>query len=297
MSPASSEASIACRAISAAIGGSIFDPGDPREGMQESTFRGWVTDVAGDVDPTLEALARRDDLTAVPQARTEVVQRDRDLIWLVELLEQRQRLLEHVPPAIELARDRLQPPAASQDLRAHDRGRPAGHRNRLLEPATTLPDVTVVPPVRRQGDDETEEQVAVSAVRCPDQRGSQVIEILDQAVEPGTVVRTPELRGSSLGDADCVCRVPRQRIFEIGFTELLLRELADRLEHPESRLAGGARSDGQQVVVDEQAEIVEQALGGSTVRRHRASTVDVEAADEHASSGRTRRARASGSSP
>src|SRR5262249_37540800 len=128
----------------------------------------------------------------------------------------------------------------------------AGGLEGLAEPAPALGHEPADAPEADQPACEPQPELDLAGLERPVERGSDVVVLLAEPLEPDRLAAAGELRLGGLCELDVAVEVPRPRVGKLAsLREPLDRVLADRLEHAEPRLALGALALTDEPVVDE----------------------------------------------
>src|SRR5262249_43787091 len=127
-----------------------------------------------------------------------------------------------------------------------------------VEPATALGVVAVDVPEPPERSGQPRARLRLARLRlAPGEDGSQVVVLGLQPCQPPVLLRRSELRLCLLGQPQEVGRMPSPEVLELpAHLELLERELADRLQHPEPWLPL-LLALAEQALVDQRPEPVQ----------------------------------------
>ncbi len=114
------------------------------------------------------------------------------------------------------------------------------------------------------------------------QGGPQVVVVAFQSIEPGSLVRTGQMRSGPFGEREERRGMPVADVVALATRlEHLARELRDGVEHHEARLVGRV-VDAQQALVDERRQPIEHVEAQVRTRAaHGLGGLEVAAAAEH----------------
>ena len=205
-----------------------------------------------------------------------------EAVFVTELLARAQRLLCVGDDVLARAAERVKGAAAEQCPRRWRRRM----LERLLEDAHALGDVSVRRPEAPQRGGRAREQVELPGLASPVDRGAQVRVVFFEPGQDRRLASSPRLVVEGLRHREEVLRMTPLRILERAVRlQSVYRELADRLEHPESRLGVGIGPLAQEALLEERVEAVDDPAP-ETIWSDYFRRVGTAAADEDAEASR-----------